>query len=335
MRSISAPATWPEVVSDDSITRGLWGAGLEIVGPKFYRVFERPSSDFSPQYKHSVEPSIIYGYQEGYDRADDIILYDEVDRFSGAGEQLAYGIVQRLFAKRPQTQPTAPPGPADRVVLPDGTTSEVVEPAPTKNKKLSEPVEIATLTLRQSRSLDQSLSFADLDGDGVNETESRSSDVQLVGRFNPSPRTSFDVRSNYHVLYNNFSSITMSGSIRRELARLRFSVVHRNGLGVQNVGTISDPIFQPIDDDTQIRLTTGFTMLGGRLRLDLDGSFDADPAPGQRHIPDKRWRLQYSTQCCTFLFERLARDFAASSDRRDFYFRVDLKGVGKLLDFKY
>ncbi|NIM63011.1 MAG: hypothetical protein GTO30_15625, partial [Acidobacteria bacterium] len=88
----------------------------------------------------------------------------------------------------------------------------------------------------------------------------------LVGRFNPSPRTSFDLRSDYHVLYNSFSSVTMSGSIRRELARLRFSVVHRNGLGVQNLGTTANPDFQPIDDDTQLRLTTGFSMLGGRLR---------------------------------------------------------------------
>ncbi|NIM63009.1 MAG: hypothetical protein GTO30_15615, partial [Acidobacteria bacterium] len=36
-----------KVVSDDSITRGMWGAGLEIVGPKFYRVFDRPDSPFS------------------------------------------------------------------------------------------------------------------------------------------------------------------------------------------------------------------------------------------------------------------------------------------------
>ncbi|NIM63010.1 MAG: hypothetical protein GTO30_15620, partial [Acidobacteria bacterium] len=71
---------------------------------------------------------------------------DEVDRFAGTGELVAYGIVQRLFAKRPQTQPTPSPGPAETVVLPDGTTSEVgADPDPTQPEGRAEPVEIATL----------------------------------------------------------------------------------------------------------------------------------------------------------------------------------------------
>ena len=56
---------------------------------------------------------------------------------------------------------------------------------------------------------------------------------------------------------------------------------------------------------------------------------------GQKHVSDKRWRLKYSTQCCTILIERLSRNFTGLEDRRDFYFRIDLKGIGKLLDVKY
>ena len=52
-------------------------------------------------------------------------------------------------------------------------------------------------------------------------------------------------------------------------------------------------------------------------------------------MPNFRWRVQYRTQCCTFLVERLIRDYQTSADREDWYFRIDLKGVGKLLDFKY
>ncbi len=76
-------------------------------------------------------------------------------------------------------------------------------------------------------------------------------------------------------------------------------------------------------------------MLQGRLRLDIDGTYLHNPLSGQSHLPSKRWRVQYATQCCTFLLERLSRSFSAQTDRRDFYFRIDLRGVGKLLDFKY
>ena len=145
----------------------------------------------------------------------------------------------------------------------------------------------------------------------------------VIGRFNPSASTSLDVRGNYDILYDSFRNVTLSGGIQRQLARLRFSVVHSNGLAVE------------AQDDTQLRLTTGFNFLRGRLRLDLDGTYDYDPPPGETHLPEKRWKLQYATQCCTFVFERLTRDFTAGSDRRDFYFRVDLKGVGKILDVNY
>ena len=77
------------------------------------------------------------------------------------------------------------------------------------------------------------------------------------------------------------------------------------------------------------------SLMRGKLQIDIDGSYDAHPSPGQAHVRDKHWRVQYRTQCCTFMVERLSRNFATLDDRDDFYFRVDLKGVGKLLDFKY
>jgi hypothetical protein len=184
-------------------------------------------------------------------------------------------------------------------------------------------VEIASLEILQTRSFDRDLSFADLDRDGVNEETSPYSDIVLVGRYNPSPSTSVDLRTNYHVLYSSIAGATLSGGIRRRLAQIRFSIVHRNGLAIGS------------EDNTQLRLTTGFNMLRGKLRLDLDGSFNFNPQEGQKLVPDRRWRVQYSTQCCTFIFEHLRREFAQASERDDLYFRVDLKGVGKVLDVNY
>jgi hypothetical protein len=320
-------------IVDEPLSRQLWGAGLEIVGPKLFRVYGQIDDPTAKAWKHSVETRIAYGYAEFFDRRDDIIPFDEVDRVSGSGNQINYALVQRLFARRPRVELTSAPTSNETIVLPDGTTSPAGLPAPVgeaedgsgaaKAAPPREAVEIATLELRQIRSFDRDLSTADLDRDGVSDAASPYSDLQLIGRYNPNPNTSLDLRSSFHPLYHSFSGATLSGGIRRQLARVRFSVVHRNGLEVGQA------------DDTQLRLTTGFSLFRDKLRIDLDGSYDYDPPEGQTHVPDKRWRVQYSTQCCTFLFERLTRDYASSADRRDFYFRVDLKGVGKILDINY
>jgi hypothetical protein len=338
-------STQREIV-DEALSRRLFSAGLEVVGPKLYRVFERPDDPFSTSYKHSIETRFIWGYAEPFDRTGDIIPFDEVDRVSGSGNQVNYSLVQRLFARRPRVEPPQITAGDDIILLPDGTTSRPGE-GPARGSDLEpplgedraagvprEPVEIANLELRQTRSFDRDLSFADLDSDGENEATSPYSSVMLIGRYNPSTNTSLDLRSSYHVLYNSIKDVTVSGSLRRRLAQMRFSLVHRRGLGVKLDSESGE--FVGIDDDTQLRLTTGFNFLRGKLRLDLDGSFIFDPPTGQSAVPDWRWRVQYATQCCTFVFEQLRRDFAAvATDRDDFYFRVDFKGVGKILDISY
>jgi len=49
--------------------------------------------------------------------------------------------------------------------------------------------------------------------------------------------------------------------------------------------------------------------------------------------PTQRWRLEYYLQCCGFLAEYYGADFV-TTQRRDFRFTIDLRGIGKLLDFK-
>ena len=72
----------------------------------------------------------------------------------------------------------------------------------------------------------------------------------------------------------------------------------------------------------------------GRLQLDIDGSVNFNPPEGQSTVPDRRWRVQYSTQCCTFLVEQIIRDFGEVT-RDDLYFRVDLTGIGQILRYTY
>ena len=330
------------VAADTSISRNLFGANLSIVGPKFYRIFDRKDG---ARFKHTVEPRVSYGHLDRFERTGELLLYDDVDAFNGAGASMSYSLVQRLFTKRPRA---SSPG-YDRtqpVVLADGTVDDplaegvsLVDPtegfasAPDPDAPV-EPVEIATFEFRQARSFDTDLSFADLDSDGVNEASSPYSNLQMIGRYNPSRKTSIDVRGNYHILYDRVSDVTLSGSIRNRRTRTGFSVIHRNGLGVRNVGTSSSPVFEPRDDDTQARFDAGFNLIGGKLQINLAALITADPPPGQSHLPDKHWRMAYATQCCTFVIERFTRDFSGTFDRRDLSFRVDLTGIGKLFDYR-
>ena len=126
-------------IDDRSLGRFVSGATVEIVGPKIFRIFERPDNPFSSRYKHVIEPRIEYVYQQSFDRNDEIIPYDNVDSSRGATNQLTYGVRTRLFAARPRAKPAEPAGGGEAVLLPEGTSGEVkkAEPAPPGTARLS------------------------------------------------------------------------------------------------------------------------------------------------------------------------------------------------------
>jgi hypothetical protein len=293
-----------------------------------YRIFGK--SKQGPRYKHTVETRFTYGFDEEFDRRDDVLSFDEIDLRGGAGNRLSYALVQRLFAKRPQAVPTVSPLAAENIVLPDGTTYQAPatpdDSDPAAAEPRSVPVEIASFELRQTRSFDEDLNFADLDEDGVQEETSQYSNIAVIGRFNPSRGASIDLRSNYDILFDQIQDVSLSGTLRNQVSSLKFSVFHRNGLGV-NASTL-----EPNPDSTQAQLTGGLSVLRDRLKLKLQASYNADPEPKGSHFPEQHWQVLYSTQCCTFMIERLTRDFATLEERREVYFRIDLRGIGKLLE---
>ena len=193
-------------------------------------------------------------------------------------------------------------------------------------------MEIATLEIRQSRSFDGVLTRGDLDGDGLNEIEKPFSNVSLIGRYNPKPRISVDLRGSYHVVYRKLENVTLSGNVSGRDGFARFSVVHRNGLGLRSTSEGTDAsLLVPNEDDTQLQLSGGIRFWRDKIRLSLNTTYDANPQPEQERFPERNWTVQYSTQCCTFRLERLSRSFANDNQRNDYYFRIDLRGVGKVL----
>jgi LPS-assembly protein len=326
----------PIDVLDAGLSRFVAGGGVEVVGPKLFRIFEKPGGKFSKRYKHTIEPRVTYAYQQTFDRSAEILVYDEVDRLIGSADQVSYGLRSRLFAQRPRARPPTPAGDGERILVPDvsggpvretsGTTTAPSESAAslqpaTEPPPPQESVEIASVELSQARSFERDLSFADLDRDGSNEAVSRRSPVSLTGRLNPLPNVSLDLRTSYDILYDRISSLSLSGAYRSDAFRGSFTLTNRPGLAV---GTT---------DSTQMRLATGATLWDGRVRFDVEGTYNPNPPAGEKSIPEQVWRLEYYLQCCGFLAEYLRRDFTGA-ERQDFRFTIDLRGIGKLIDWR-
>ncbi len=314
-------------VSGAGLTRNVGALGVEVVGPKAFRYYTTGSGQTARRYKHVWEPRILYTFGQSYEREGEILRFDEVD-LTPSSNQITYGFRTRLFAQRPRAKPEVPAGEGEAVLLPEPATGQLREvPAPHPGAEAPapaapvyrEPVEIASIEVRQSRAFDRVLSAADLDPAPGFERSSPRSGVDLIGRLNPSPSMSFDLRTTYNILFDRVASVSLSGHVREQIGRASFSLVHsRRGAALEG-------------RSTQLRLATGLTLLASKLRLELDGTYVPTAAVGAAKVPDQRWRVEYYTQCCGFLAEYLARDFGALT-RREFRFSVDLRGIGRILD---
>jgi LPS-assembly protein len=359
--------TAPVTVVDDGLWRNLAAAGVEFVGPKLVRIFEtdpKPAKEGEEpapprKFKHSIEPRIAYTYQQAFERNDEVIVYDEIDNFGINANNVTYGIASRLIGQRPRAPEEREGATGEKILVPEGesgklreapsSTPESIEPSPSetaaadaKNAPL-EPIEIASLEVAQSYSFNSNPSSANVDGVSATPDEtSHFSAVALTGRYNPSRLLSFNLTGRYDVLFKTVSEVSVSGNFRQSMAQGLFSVVYRPGVGLDET-CIQDPAF-PNDPTqvicsyahklgaTQLRFQGNFGPIAGRIRFGVDGTYNVTPAPGEKHLPYRRFRLEYYTQCCGFLTEYLVSQYS-SFPRREFRFAVDLRGIGKLFDF--
>ncbi|HZN53880.1 MAG TPA: LPS assembly protein LptD [Candidatus Polarisedimenticolaceae bacterium] len=363
-------------VADEGLWRNLLGAGIDLRGPKLFRIFEtkgKPAEDGSDatppkKFKNTIEPRVAYTYQQAFDRNDEIIVYDEVDRFGTNSNALTYGLASRLIGQRRRAAPEQPVSSGERILVPEGDSGKLreapsaiptaegapppgaVEVEEEKSAPL-EPIEIASLEIAQSYSFNSTPSTADVHGNCIAapvappdcREVSHFSQVALTGRYNPTQSMSFNLGGRYDVLFGEVSEISLSGNFRERLAQGLFSFVHRPGLGFQRRldPVTGQPIFdtatglfeiEPVGSATQLRFQGSFGPIVGRVRIGADATYNFSPSPAEKHLPYQRWRLEYYTQCCGFLAEYLKYDYT-TAPRREIRFAVDLRGIGKLFDF--
>ena len=90
------------VARSDLINRKAVEGTLEIRPPTLDRIFNR---DFlGRKWKHVIEPRATYRYVTGVDNFSQILRFDERDILSNTNE-VEYGVVNRLYAKRTSAKP--------------------------------------------------------------------------------------------------------------------------------------------------------------------------------------------------------------------------------------
>jgi lipopolysaccharide assembly outer membrane protein LptD (OstA) len=89
---------------DDPILRNVYETGIRVIGPSLFRIFDTPTSEYSPRYKHILEPRFTWGRLAelehlGYTN-NQIIQFDEIDRFGGDRHFARFSLTNRFLAKR-------------------------------------------------------------------------------------------------------------------------------------------------------------------------------------------------------------------------------------------
>jgi lipopolysaccharide assembly outer membrane protein LptD (OstA) len=332
-------------VLEDNFFRKIVQGSVEVIGPKFSRVFLTPDNQFSPAFKHTFEPRIFYLYQSKVDSPEEIIRYDEKDVLSGNLNTVTYSLTTRLFAKRPGATPGSPLAAGTQMFSasahpPPPVSAEGHDlPAPASNQGPAKPdlstVEIASFSVAQSYSFLGALSSRTrpIDAGGVivqgsciladggpQESAgcqtSHFSAVDATARFNPTLFTSLDARAIYDILDQDIRSGNITAHYRNpEWGFLDFSWFFQKPAETFSVKS------------SQLTLQAQTAILNRRLLLGFQGHYDLVAGA----LQDQRYTFGYNTQCCGFTFELLDRNYVGVS-QQEFRVMVNLKGIGNVLD---
>jgi LPS-assembly protein len=93
----------PVALSGQSITRNTGEFSIDLRPPSLERFFDRPKT--KRKYKHVVEPLVTYRYVTGINNFADFIRFDSDSTLTDTNE-IEYGVMQRLFVKNGDAQPS-------------------------------------------------------------------------------------------------------------------------------------------------------------------------------------------------------------------------------------
>jgi LPS-assembly protein len=284
----------PLVQINEPITRSYLDLQSTITGPVFTRIFNTPGSGYADKFKHVIEPTVSFQRTTAIDEFDRIVRLDGTDSIVGQVTRIAYGLTNRLYAKR------------RRGGVP-GTAREIL-----------------TFGLTQSYYTDANAARFDQNYQSSYGTAppSRLSPLAAIVRGSPTDEINTELRAEYDTDIRLLRGINASGAWRRQ----HFDVIanwslRRTPLTPNSTAELRRD--QYINAATSVR--TSQNRLGGRYSLHLDLENGA--------LLEQRIVAYYNAQCCGIGFEYQTYNFAGFTapgvpkDRR-FNISFTLAGIG-------
>jgi LPS-assembly protein len=278
-----------------ALDRPLTEANVELRGPTFSKVFDRPDGFYTNRIKHVIGPEVNFTWRSRVDDFLSIPKFDGVDYPLGTN-QVTYSLVQRLLAKRP--------GPGGKLV----------------------PYEFFTWRLYQTyyvkignnqNSFDPNYSSSAFGPEGIPD---HNSPIASRIRLRPTPAFAIDVNHEYDV---NFDQLRTQGYALRAGTE-RF--------GLQATWSRSRRLAENPEDRVlqrdSVRGAGRFVLL--KDRLILEGSADYDILRSQ--LLQTSGKAQWNVQCCGFSVEYIQYNYNARVERQ-WRFSVQLAGVGNIGNF--
>ncbi len=83
----------------DPISRNYYELAVQVAGPTFNRIWNRPGSGYAEKLKHSIEPYFNVQRVSPIDDFDSFVQIDGIDVVVGKVTRIGYGVNNRLFRK--------------------------------------------------------------------------------------------------------------------------------------------------------------------------------------------------------------------------------------------
>lgn len=284
-----------------SIDRVVPTASLELLGPKFVKIFDKKSGRFS-KIKHVIEPQVTYSFIDEFEdeldelgqiipdnQREDPFLFDEIDTIR-PGNGITVALANRFKAKP-------------------------------RDEESGDVLEIASITLSQNFSFDDD---KPLQTDPTDPTRDlKEGPMRLDMRLNPSRNLSFDVRATYNTLESDFQAISFTGE-------RRFGPKGPSGVGQNFLGltwTNNRNVRAGTTTSDQLRLFGKLDLLPKRLSLEATVSYDIEDS----ELLQQRYFLKWQAQCYSWHLE-LRESKLGDNEETDLRFALTLKNVGTFLD---
>jgi len=277
------------------LDRQFFEAQVEMRGPTFSRVFDTPGFGYSQRFKHTIGPEVSWTYRTRVEDFNSIPKFDGEDYYLGTN-QIAYALVQRLYAKR------------------RGRTGKAL------------PYEFFSWRLMQTyyvqiadgqNNFDPNYSSSAF---GPGFKPEHLSPLMSRMRFRPSPPYSLDFLVEYDVNFKQVRRTSVSGNVGTSWFTL-------NGGWTRSVRLAEDPAQRTVGSHT-LRGSAAIALLPKRLTL--EGSADYDLV--NDILWQMRGQLRYSVQCCGFTVEHIRYNWNGR-DEVQWRFSLELANIGSMGSF--